>query len=203
MKKIYVPFTIAIFLLLNFVVSYSQSACDSCSISPCNPANISPDIPPFPGGWTCEPLTEITVTMPDGIICKACVAFCWRQPYLTSPRYQLYLCSFCISNSCQSPAFWALTWTEKEKIIAESIITNNPGNIFTYIPDCPINNTEVEVFWSRCWDGINTCAGSNSWCQKVYSICMSNGVIIHTFLYAQSSPGINCAPPCTNIDPCY
>lgn len=139
--------------------------------------------------------------MPDGITCSACVSFCWRQPYATSPRYQIYLCAFCVSMDCPSPAFWQLNWYQKERVVAESIITNNPGNIFN-IPDCPSQNTEIEVFWSRCWDGINTCIGSNSWCQKVYNVCKQNGVITHTFLYSQSSPGTNCTPPCTNIDPC-
>jgi hypothetical protein len=200
-RIILIVFVVLIFQLTQTNL-YLQNACDNASFIPCTSVDVDPDIPPYNRGWICEPLTEIIVEMPNGNVCPACVSYCWRTPYITAPHYQIYLCAFWIDINCAGQEFLNLPWYEKYELIGEAIITNNPNNIFTYVPNCPSSIMEVEVFWSRCWDGQQTCKASNSWCQKVYNVCIQNGEIIHTLLYTQSSPGNNCQPPCRNIDPC-
>ena len=73
---------LSVLFSINYNMLYSETICDraiSNGMEPC--CDHLSGIPPNDNiQWIAGPISVITVYMPDGKICEACVCFCYRQP---------------------------------------------------------------------------------------------------------------------------
>lgn len=181
-------FLTGLFILTFFSgITFAQNPCDNPNMAscPCGSSNFMDDI--FPGPYPCTcPNTKMEITIPlerkNGEIfdCRVCVCICWRQPLATAAFYQIKICAMTINPDCLSDT--DISQMKLFDMISKKIALTKAQDFFSFIPPCPSNSFQIEVYTQSCMrlalDGITVEWAGTGHCRRFYEMCLQNGEIV-------------------------